>query len=291
MLLADTIDQILQGTTGTLVPREFIRGYDAAAPIDEFPRAQCIEVLDDRICPLCAHVDGMIFDRRSPEYSRYRLPSHINCRRVWAFIAADEVGPDGRPTQPDFEAPPQELIDAHGHFVSEPEKYAALRVPSRPTGRDFIAYRAPGEPHVTLRWRDALPRPALEETLQTMAAGIADPAALDIPGDVELAIQIMDHASQRGLWTDFTGAYAQHASDWPAAGVLSPEQYRALPEQTMNAPGAGMGTDTDEDGTVRWFVHADTVPTPDAELDDVTMLYRPDRAGIETVARLPEDGA
>jgi hypothetical protein len=209
MLLADTTDLILQGTTGAVVPQAFTRGYDAAAPPDEFPRAQCLEVLDERVCPLCAHLDGMIFDRTSPAYARYRLPSHINCRRTWVFIHRDEVGPDGRPTEPDFVPPSQELIDKHGHFVSDERKYAALRVPARPTGRDFIAFRPPlpggGQSRgVVLRWRDNLDNGPLQETLQTMAAGLTDPLGLPHAGDRELALQILHHAAERGLFSDLT---------------------------------------------------------------------------------------
>jgi hypothetical protein len=58
-------------------------------PEDEYPLAQIVGALDDELCDLCAWLNGRIIQRGAPEWERYRLPSHINCRRAFAYIPAD----------------------------------------------------------------------------------------------------------------------------------------------------------------------------------------------------------
>ena len=134
----------------TLSASVVIRDLDAEAradlaDLDRWPMAQIVEVLDDRTCPLCRYMDGMVLDRRMPEFDKWVLPPHINCRRTVAYVAGDEMelGPDGkpRPIGPDFIEPPRDLIEKYGHFITNPEKDAALRVMAQPEGRDFIFAR------------------------------------------------------------------------------------------------------------------------------------------------------
>jgi len=61
-----------------------------------------------------------------------------NCRHVYVYYAADE--PQAQEVG-EFEPPPEEIVDRHGHFVSKPQKYRDLRVPATPEGRDFIVRR------------------------------------------------------------------------------------------------------------------------------------------------------
>ena len=288
--LAQTIGTILAGTTGTLIPKHFGMGAEAAAPAREFPLARITEQMDGRVCPLCMSVHGMVIRRDSPQYAVWSRPSHINCRRYMIFIGASQAGPDGKPTQADFEAPDQELIDRHGHFVSEPKKYEALRVPNRPTGRDFVAYRKAGAEHVTLRVRDALPNWALQETLREMAGGIANPALLNIAGDRELAFQILSHAADRGLFRAPGQMYATHADDWPAAGTLSETEFAKLPERMTWDEGSTVVPYTTESGRVEWLLHNESLPLrQDVALDDVAATYSIDDAAYNLIGRLPDD--
>lgn len=91
--------------------------------LDAWPLAQIVEVMDGDTCPLCEAVDGMLLDRRSPEYERWRKPSHDGCRRTIAYVGADEVelGPGGKPqpVTPDFVEPPRELIEKYGTLMRD----------------------------------------------------------------------------------------------------------------------------------------------------------------------------
>jgi len=115
------------------------------ADLDRYPLAEIVEVLDNRTCPLCRYLDGMLLDRRSPDFLKWALPPHINCRRVLAYVSSREVeiGPDGKavPITPDFVEPPEELVKEFGHFITDPVTDGALRVMAQPAGRDFIFAR------------------------------------------------------------------------------------------------------------------------------------------------------
>jgi hypothetical protein len=108
---------------------------DLTLPADEYPLAQIIETLDSHICPLCAHLHGKIIKRNTPEWEQYKLPSHINCRRTFAYIPADQD------EQPDFTPPPQDLLNKYGHFHTDPQRYEPLRVPAFADRRQFIVKR------------------------------------------------------------------------------------------------------------------------------------------------------
>jgi hypothetical protein len=110
---------------------------DLTLPASEYPLAQIIETLDDRICPLCQFLHGKIIQRGTPEWEQYRLPSHINCRRTFAYISQEDA-PDN---PPDFTPPPQDLLQKHGHFHTDPHRYEPLRVPAYADRRQFILIR------------------------------------------------------------------------------------------------------------------------------------------------------
>ncbi len=128
----------------------------SALPEGDFPYFEIMEEIDERSCDLCAEMDGMIISREDPDFDEARNPAHINCRRILVGIAADETGPDGNPTEPDYERPSQDLIDKHGHFMVDKERYAPLRIPAQPEGRDFIAIPTidkNGKKRLKLNWR------------------------------------------------------------------------------------------------------------------------------------------
>ena len=110
---------------------------DLTLPQDEYPLAQILETLDENICPLCQFLHGKIIQRGTPEWDEYRLPSHINCRRAFAFISQEDA-PDN---PPDFEPPPPSLLQKHGHFHADPRRYEPLRVPAYADRRQFITRR------------------------------------------------------------------------------------------------------------------------------------------------------
>jgi hypothetical protein len=159
--LPEIMNQHLTMTATVIVGELDAEARAELADLALWPLAQIVEVLDERTCPLCEYVDGMILDRRSPEFERWRNPSHINCRRTLAYVSSREreIGPDGQPipTRPDFVEPPAALIYKHGHFVVDPERYSPLRIPAQPEGRDFVFKRIrdpeSGDLVSVLHWR------------------------------------------------------------------------------------------------------------------------------------------
>ena len=150
------LNEELESTAAiTMVQMENLGRADAL-PADEFPAFEIVEEIDDATCELCEEIDGQIIDRDHPDFEELQDPSHINCRRILVGVGADEVDPDGNPVEPDYERPSSKLIEEHGHFMLDKEKYAPLRIPSQPEGRDFIAQSYVddnGERHVKLQWR------------------------------------------------------------------------------------------------------------------------------------------
>lgn len=164
----DQITYMLDATANVTVTSNYGLGRDAAMPADEFPLAEISETLDERVCQLCSMLDGQIVRRDSPEYDEFRWPSHINCRRIMIYIGKDEIDIDGEPMQPTFVRPDDDIIAKHGHFHVDPNKYAELRIPSRPEGRDFIFVRGPeGEPGALL-WTEGLSDDAIRQTMIDM---------------------------------------------------------------------------------------------------------------------------
>ncbi len=143
---------------------------DLTLPEGEYPLAQIIESLDDRICPLCEWLNGKIIRRGTQEWEQYRLPSHINCRRTFAYIPADAD------EEPDFTSPPQDIINKYGHFHTDPLKYEELKLPAYADRRQFIfsRYSDPdtGKRFSVLRWlidyEDAIRQYTQDATLRKL---------------------------------------------------------------------------------------------------------------------------
>lgn len=150
------MNELLRVSAQVLIQQLENAGRVDALPADKFPMFEIIEALDEASCDLCVQMDGMIIHRDHPDFEEVQNPAHINCRRVLAGVAADEVGPDDEPLEPDYERPSDELIEKHGHFMIDRERYRPLRVPSQPEGRDFVArpyVDEKGIRHVKLDWR------------------------------------------------------------------------------------------------------------------------------------------
>jgi hypothetical protein len=134
--LPPSLQKSLQATATITVAELHNEGMAAANNPQEWPFAQISEILDNRTCPLCRRVDGMILRVGTPEHAKWRQPSHINCRRTLIYISKDEQN-----VRADFEEPEPELIKKHGHYHVQPDKYAELRIPAEPAGRHVVARR------------------------------------------------------------------------------------------------------------------------------------------------------
>ena len=225
------ITESLAGAANATVTQLYGLGRDAEAPADEFPLAQIIERLDlPNVCPLCASVHGMIVDRKSAAFAEFRWPSHINCRRTIVYIGKDEVDETGEPTKPDFQRPHQDIINQHGHFHVDPGKYAELRIPSRPEGRDFIFVRGlQGRPGHLL-WRDALSKEAIQATLTDMYK-VIEGAELTELAMGERCAALVRHASEAASYENFDDDLDRHRADWldDSGLFLEDMDYAALP--------------------------------------------------------------
>jgi hypothetical protein len=151
-------------------------------------------------------------------------------------IHRDEVGPDGLPTKPDFVAPAQELVDKHGHFVNFPKKYAALRVPARPGGRDFIFSKKPGQPGQLIFAR-AIPDRLLQETLRAIADPLIAGALVTATPAADAAIlrQCAQQAANRRWFQNLDSDYVAHAGAWGRNEFLSRDEYQQLPDAILQS--------------------------------------------------------
>ncbi len=122
-------------------------------------------------CPLCLALDGKVMRANSAEAKRFTPPLHINCDCILTEVGDDEVGAVDWLTPPDQDGL-ADLVEQHGHFVSNPDKYVALKIPAGPTGRDFTLRRTKdGEPNI-LEWhRPRYPLPGLDPS--TVQSGVA----------------------------------------------------------------------------------------------------------------------
>lgn len=144
------IERMLTGASSVAYTEISNLAEDLTLPMEEYPLAQIIETLDDEVCPLCEWLHGKIIRRGTPEWEQYRLPSHINCRRTFAYIPADSE------EEADFEPPPASLLQKHGHFHVDPLRYEELRVPAFADRRQFV-FRRYADPEgggvvSTLQW-------------------------------------------------------------------------------------------------------------------------------------------
>ncbi|MDW8029601.1 MAG: hypothetical protein RMK94_14550 [Armatimonadota bacterium] len=129
---------------------------DITLPVEDYPFAQIIETLDKRVCPLCSFLHGKIIRRGTPEWQQFSRPSHINCRRRFFYFHKDTRFA-GQPIRPTFTSPPKSLVEKHGHFHKDPQKYVELRVPAYADRRQFVFKRikdpATGEIRSVLLWQ------------------------------------------------------------------------------------------------------------------------------------------
>lgn len=105
--------------------------------------------VDERTCPLCGLLIGTELKVGSAEYYSYAPPVHIHCRHFYTYF--DQ--PTGAKT---FEEPERKIVERYGHFVTQPQKYAPLRVPVTP-GQTNIQPRRVRDPRTgeyteKLRW-------------------------------------------------------------------------------------------------------------------------------------------
>jgi len=127
-----------------------------ALPDDEFNLFERVEEIGDASCDYCIEIDGMIISRDDPDFDVMCGPMHINCDGIVVGIGSDETGSDGQPMEPDYERPPEEMVEKFAHFVADPDRYAPLRIPAQPEGRDFIARAVVdknGNRRLKLDWR------------------------------------------------------------------------------------------------------------------------------------------
>ncbi len=126
-------------------------------------------------CPLCQALDGKVFRSDSEDAKRFTAPLHIGCDCIWTTVGDDEVGSIDWFTPADDQEL-AELVESHGHFVTTPHKYAELRVPAGPTGRDFTFRRGKAGERGTIEWH----RPRFE--LPGLDAGVKQTGVAE-PGD------------------------------------------------------------------------------------------------------------
>ena len=291
-MATDTTTKLLNGVTGAFPASLYQLGKDDAMPADEYPLAQIIETLDGGKCLLCKRLHGMIVAKATAAYERWRLPSHIHCARIMVDIHKDEKDNEGNPTEADFVEPPKALVDAHGHFVNYPKTYEALRVPARPTGRDFIVSRDRETGARTLLFARALPDAMLRDTLRRLAGSIIGNATGGGPlyvGDHVIMRQCADQAVARGWFADLPVDAAHHRFDWGAGRSLSEGEYRDLPGEILQAQ---------PEVSVCNYQHATYGETPLAvfhvprvrvgqlDLPDASFLYDADRALVSHAGRL-----
>jgi hypothetical protein len=288
-----TRDSVLAGITGAFPAAYYQLGKDDGLDPVEYPLAQIIEHLDGKICPLCRSVHGKIVAKGTPEWVRWRLPSHINCRRITVDIHKDEVDNEGNPTRPDFVEPEADLVKRHGHFVNDPKKYEALRVPARPTGRDFIVRRLAGQ-STELIFARALPEGLLKATLRTIGNAIITETINNGPGQyaaqhARILQQCARQGANRQYWDHLPLDLDHHADDWGVANYLSEREYRSVPGAVLDGAHdtsilLDQSTDYGEMPLV-WF-RADGVRVGRFELDEVDALWDVDRSAFYHVGRL-----
>lgn len=284
---SQTVEANLRGAAFATLVEDFNLGRDAALPLDEFPLAQIIETLDERVCPLCASVHGMILDRRSPEFAQWKAPSHINCRRVIAYIGKDEVNEDGSPVAPDFQRPPDEIIQKHGHYHVDSKKYSELRVPSRPEGRDFIALpQGKGKP-ARILWRDGLPLDALKATLRDFYELLQE-SGLDDAWLAQRYALLANHAASQISYSALEETIAKHAGDWALETDLATQEYvRVGLDITVSDESAVCAYQSRGRDMIGLYQDSLAFAPRGLSLDAVTCIYDPRAGEIQSILRSP----
>lgn len=181
------VTTLLSGLTAAFGQNVYNLAYDDAFDDAEWPLRQRIERRN--CCDLCTVINGRIVAVTDPEYRKWLGQVHLNCFGHWVAIHRDEgheeMGPDGKAvwvhTRADWRdkpIPPEilkkygsfdNLLQKQGHFIAEPEKYAALNIPALPGGRTYICQtNGAGQP-ATLTFAAALPPRLLLDTVSRIA--------------------------------------------------------------------------------------------------------------------------
>lgn len=74
--------------------------------------AQYSAILDKRTCALCERLDEQLIGIADRDYEKYTAPLHFNCRCVWIYVTADEVG-----FEPDWTGAPASMVSQYGGLV------------------------------------------------------------------------------------------------------------------------------------------------------------------------------
>ena len=278
--------RLLDQTAAVTVTDLYGLGRDAYDRADdaEWPNAQIIETLDKRTCLLCRRLHGMILARTDPRYQQYKHPSHINCRRIIAFIGRRELGDDGKPLKPTFKDPDPELLRKHGHFHVDPDKYAPLRIPARPEGRDFIFVPGGrGEPGKLL-WRQGLSDRARRATINDMLSAIlSDEATLAKSGP--LIQSLITWSAETADFKDLAAAVSAARTAFPALT----SDYQVLELQYRLAQAGEVYLFETNEKTQRLALYADDMQLSDGlRLEEVVLIYDPLTAQIEDIAHQPK---
>lgn len=109
----ETAERALERMALVRVNVDVNAGRDIARVLAGVQLAQFSAILDDRVCPLCRAVDGLIIRVDHPDYRRFTPPLHGGCRCIWALISPEEE------PQPDvtWQTPSEALISEHGYLT------------------------------------------------------------------------------------------------------------------------------------------------------------------------------
>lgn len=247
--MADFVSKLLAGVTAAYGTDVYSLAKDDVLDAAEWPLAQRLELAN--CCKLCATINGRIVRKDDPVYRKWLRQVHMNCRGIWVDIHKDEkreeIGPDGQarlvPTRPDWHDKPipEEWLKKYGHFIHEPEKYRALNLPARATGRDFVFYKGdPGQPGKMV-FAPNLPDKLLKATVgeiagKTMAAAAAGSAPLE-----SLAATLEQCVSQPAARAinrpqEFIAHFDQDAAKHGARLGISADEYAAIPQAVLMEP-------------------------------------------------------
>lgn len=244
MTITQQADQLLSGVTAALGHDVYNLAQDDVFAREEWPLAQRIEQPD--CCALCRNRQNLIIRRDHPDFKKFARQFHINCKGYWAYIHRDEgheeMGPKDRavwvPTKADWhdQPIPDGMVEKYGHFVAEPKKYAALNVPARPGGRDFIVTRGePGQPG-TLTFAPALPDALLRQTVARISALTLQSAAVPVVARAatlrQAAYQIARRATidPSAFVRDFGHDHLEYGAGYAR------DEFARLPETLLGAP-------------------------------------------------------
>lgn len=88
-------------------------GRMLAADVAGVELAQYSAILDDKVCPLCEYLDGMVIELTNPDYDRFTPRLHQHCRCVWVYI---KPGEDPQPSVT-WETPGEDMVVEYGSLV------------------------------------------------------------------------------------------------------------------------------------------------------------------------------